>query len=271
MRTFPMRNCRRLAIAATCAAVALAAGCSSSSDHPTAAKVAAAPAPPTRPAATTTTQPTAIGLRTNADEQAEFGPDKPLTPAQRQELADQLVIARATAMKYPTVADATKAGYILAGKFTPGAGAHYVSLSGSASSYFGHTTTIDPAHPLALIYEGTAPTSRVVGLMYGSFNVNPPDGFAGPNDHWHRHTNLCVTFGKGSIGIPFPPDSDVQKSACDALHGQFMRETLWMVHAWVVPGWESPQGVFSHANIDLHCADGTDHTDKIGFCTGASA
>ena len=50
-----------------------------------------------------------------------------------------------------------------------------------------------------------------------------------------------------------------------------MRETLWMVHAWVVPGWDSPQGVFSHANIDLHCADGTDHTDKIGFCTGASA
>jgi hypothetical protein len=43
------------------------------------------------------------------------------------------------------------------------------------------------------------------------------------------------------------------------------------VHAWVVPGWDSPQGVFSHANVDLHCADGTDHTDKVGFCTGASA
>ena len=82
-----------------------------------------------RPATTTTTQPTAIGLRTNADEQAEFGPDKPLTPAQRQQLADELVVARATALKYPTVADATKAGYILAGKFTPGAGAHYVSIS----------------------------------------------------------------------------------------------------------------------------------------------
>jgi hypothetical protein len=49
----------------------------------------------------------------------------------------------------------------------------------------------------------------------------------------------------------------------------FMRETLWMVHTWIVPGWESPQGVFSHANIDLHCGDGTDHTDKVGFCTGS--
>ena len=271
-----MRNLGRFSIAAAAvvlAATALAA-CSSSSGRPaTSPKLAAGP-PSTAKAATKagtpTTQPTAIGLRTNADEQAELGPDKPLTSVQRTDLANELVVARATAMQYPTVASATQAGYILAGKFTPGAGAHYVSISNSSSSYLNHTTAIDPAHPLSLIYEGTAPTARVVGLMYGSFNQAPPDGFAGPNDHWHRHTNLCITFSKGQIGIPYPPDSDVQKSACDALHGQFMRETLWMVHAWVVPGWDSPQGVFSHANVDLHCADGTDHTDKVGFCTGAA-
>jgi hypothetical protein len=262
-----MRSRGAVSFAAVVAAVVFAAACSSSAKS-AAPEVAASP---TRPATTTTTQPTAIGLRSNADEKAEFGPDKALTPAQRQALADQLVVARATAMKYPTVSAATQAGYILAGKFTPGAGAHYVSISASASSYLNHTTAVDPAHPLALIYEGTAPTSRVVGLMYGSFNLTAPTGFAGPNDHWHRHTNLCITYDKGSIGIPFPPDSNVQKSACDALRGQFMRETLWMVHAWIVPGWDSPQGVFSHANVDLHCADGTDHTDKVGFCTGASA
>jgi hypothetical protein len=263
-----MGTSARLALAGVISAVVLGAACSSSSSPPTAVGVRPTAVPST--VATTSTTSGAIGLRSNADEQAELGPDKPLTVAQRRDLADELVVARATALQYPTVADATKAGYILAGKFTPGAGAHYVSLSGSASSYFGHTTAIDPAHPLALIYDGTAPTSRVVGLMYGSFNVTPPDGFVGPNDHWHRHTNLCITFDRGKIGIPYPPDSDVKKSACDALHGQFMRETLWMVHAWVVPGWDSPQGVFSHANIDLHCGDGTDHTDKIGFCTGAT-
>jgi len=269
MRNQLTRSRGAVTFAALLGAVVLAAAaCSSSTAKSAAPKVAASPV---KPAVTTTTQPTAIGLRTNADEKAEFGPDKPLTPAQRQDLADQLVVARATAMKYPTVADATKAGYILAGLFTPGAGAHYVNISSSAASYLNHTSTVDPAQPLALIYEGTSPTSRVVGLMYGSFNALAPAGFAGPNDHWHRHTNLCITFSKGKIGIPYPPDSDVQKSACDALHGQFMRETLWMVHAWVVPGWDSPEGVFSHANIDLHCADGTDHTDKVGFCTGASA
>jgi hypothetical protein len=48
----------------------------------------------------------------------------------------------------------------------------------------------------------------------------------------------------------------------------FMKQTVWMVHAWVVPGWESPQGVFSHDNPDVKCADGTTHADKVGLCQG---
>ena len=47
-----------------------------------------------------------------------------------------------------------------------------------------------------------------------------------------------------------------------------MRETAWMVHAWVVPGWESPLGVFSHENTDVLCADGTKNADAMGFCAG---
>jgi len=35
-----------------------------------------------------------------------------------------------------------------------------------------------------------------------------------------------------------------------------------------VPGWESPKGVFSHEDPDLTCADGTVHTDAVGFCKG---
>jgi hypothetical protein len=260
----------RLFAAVGAGAVLALAGCSSSSNDATAPKAVAVQ--PKAAPVTTTTQPTAIGLRTNADERAEFGPDKPLTDAQREQLGAQLVVARETAMKFPTVADATKAGFILAGQFTPGAGAHYVAIGDASKSFLGNggSTTINPATPLAYIYEGTSPTSRITGLMYASFTVLPPDGFVGPNDHWHRHTNLCITFQNGQIGIPFPPDQNVQKSACDKLHGQFLRETMWMLHAWVVPGWESPEGVFSHANIDLHCADGTDHTDQTGFCRGAA-
>jgi hypothetical protein len=41
-----------------------------------------------------------------------------------------------------------------------------------------------------------------------------------------------------------------------------------MVHAWVVPSWESPAGVFSHENPNLRCADGTFDTDAVGKCQG---
>ena len=217
---------------------------------------------------TTTTQPRAIGLRTNADEQAENIPDVPLDAKTQAEQNLQLAAARTTALKYPTVADALKAGYILAGKFTPGAGAHYISFSAGKDAYAG-STNFDASNPLALIYDGTFPTSHVVGVMFGSYSLNPPEGFAGPNDHWHRHSNLCITFSHGKIGVPYPPDSSVTKDQCDAVHGQFMRKTLWMVHAWVVPAWKSPQGVFSHANINLKCGDGTDNVDAVGFCVGS--
>jgi hypothetical protein len=252
----------RLVIGLVAAATALAACSSGTSQKATVASPAAsrATAPPT-------TQSNAIGLRVNADERAEQVPDKPLTPAQSRELAAQLAIARAEAMKYPTVADALKAGLIQAGLFTPGAGAHYVSVAGSVGGLTG-AAEVDPAKPEAWIYDGTDPTSRIVGLMYASFSVEAPQGFAGPNDHWHRHTNLCVTFGGGKINIPFAPDSSVTRAQCTADHGMFMRRTFWMVHAWVVPNWKSPQGVFSHANINLHCGDGTDNTDNVGFCRG---
>jgi hypothetical protein len=36
----------------------------------------------------------------------------------------------------------------------------------------------------------------------------------------------------------------------------------------VIPGWESPEGVFSHNNSNLRCADGTLNTDEAGFCAG---
>jgi hypothetical protein len=198
-----------------------------------------------------------VGVKAR-DVLAEAVPDKPLDRATHALLAKQLVAARAVAMKYPTVAAATAAGYhLVGGGFGPGSGAHYI---GPFSLKF------DPSHPLALIYDGIHPTSQMVGLMYYSMGYWPPAGFAGPNDHWHRHSGVCT--GKGGA-VLFPPDSNVTAVQCANAHGFFMPVTGWMVHAWVVPGWESPKGVFSHENPDLPCADGTFHTDKIGRCQGS--
>jgi hypothetical protein len=191
----------------------------------------------------------------------ETEPDKPLDPATRSELAGQLMAARDTALKYPTVADAEKAGYhLVGGGFGPGAGAHYIGFGGSFGGF-------DAAKPPTLIYSGINPTSQIVGLMYlgSGENSGAPEGFAGPNDHWHRHSGVCLR----GADVIFPVDASVTEARCTAAGGSFMNITTWMVHAWVVPGWESPAGVFSHENPNLRCADGTFNTDKIGRCRGS--
>jgi len=209
-----------------------------------------------------------IGHAHNHDQLAELQPDQPLDPATRAALAAQLTEARAVALQYPTVADATRAGMILAGGFAPGSGAHYLSFAGAAAG-IRSDGGVDVAHPGSFIYDGTSPTSRIVGLMYLSLASLAPAGFAGPNDHWHRHSNVCVVYARGGIQVPYPADRDVTPAQCHAVPGgQFMRQTVWMVHAWVVPGWESPLGVFSHDNPDVRCADGTFRTDPRGFCQG---
>ena len=119
-----------------------------------------------------------------------------------------------------------------------------------------------------MIYDGTSPTSKIVGLMYYSIGADPPEGFAGPNDHWHRHSHVCTKFSSAGIEVPFPADADVSKEQCTQVGGFFMSITGYMVHAWVVPSWESPQGVFSHENVNVRCADGTYNTTANGMCQG---
>ncbi len=199
----------------------------------------------------------------NPDHAAELQPDQPLDNATRDQLASELVSARDLALRYPTVADAVAAGYRLAGGFAPLVGAHYVSYSGLSGD-----GPVDVQKPNSLIYDGTSPTSRIVGLMYYAMTSEQPQGFAGPNDHWHRHRGVCIKNTATGIDVPFPADADVTSRQCDEVGGNFIDQTGWMVHAWVVPGWDSRSGVFSHDNPSLHCGDGTDETDAAGFCAG---
>jgi hypothetical protein len=131
--------------------------------------VAAAPPVAAPPSGTPydATAPSAGGTERNGqhihrgkaqDVAAEGEPDQPLDAATRTLLADQLTVARQHALAYPTVADALAAGYRLAGGFAPGSGAHYIGGPITGSGPF------DPNAAQSLIYDGTSPTSRVVGL-----------------------------------------------------------------------------------------------------------
>jgi hypothetical protein len=197
------------------------------------------------------------------DVKEESQPNQPLDATTRAELKAQLSEARDVALRYPTVADATAGGYHLAGGFAPGSGAHYISYGGIIGS-----GSFDPTKVNSLIYDGTSPSSQIIGLMYYGMGQGAPEGFAGPNDHGHRHSNVCIKPGPNGIDVPFPADQDVTPNDCAAVQGTMLKTTGYMVHAWVVPSWESPLGVFSHDNPDVRCADGTFNTNKAGFCAG---
>jgi hypothetical protein len=188
--------------------------------------------------------------------------DLPLDAATRAVLSRQLLLAREAAMKYPTVADAVAAGYHRAGPFAPGLGAHYLNYSDYGATMMPNGKIDDNAalHPAMLIYDGTHPDSRIAGLMYYSMDPRLPQGFAGPNDVWHYHTDVCIVASGGNIDTPYGADTTVTKAMCDAVHGSLMAKTQWMLHAWVVPGYDSPEGVFSHLNEEITCRDGTYHT-----------
>ena len=182
-------------------------------------------------------------------------------PAQCRQLHRELALARTTAMRYPTVADAEKAGYHLVTGYLPGIAAHYIK-----SSIIDGTFEID--QPEMILYDGVEPDSHVVGLSYYLWHPGdnkPTQGFTGDNDHGHRHIGLCSSPEGVIIG-----DSTTSEEDCAARGGTKNDGSKgWMSHAWVVPGCESPWGVFSAANPlldgDLMKASGSDG----GHCAGA--
>ncbi len=165
------------------------------------------------------------------------GPFKqtPLTQEETVALEAQQAQARAVALKYPTVASAEAAGYRRSTVYVPCIGAHYTNV--------GLVARFDPGAPSELLFDGTTPDAKIVGLSYLLVHVGPPEGFAGPNDRWHQHNlngGLCMKGGE-VIGA-----ESTSKKECEARGGaKAALDNIWMVHDWIVPGWECGWGVFA--------------------------
>ena len=162
----------------------------------------------------------------------------PLTDAERRELIQQMAEARSVIAKYPTVADAAKGGYLESTVYVPCIGAHYTNYS--------LVGQFNAAAPSELLYDGTTPTSKIIGLSYLVWHPGgPPPGFAGPNDVWHQHNangGLCLRGGMVVGG------ESMSAKTCQLIGGRKAGKELadvWMVHAWVAPGWECSWGVFA--------------------------
>jgi hypothetical protein len=197
-----------------------------------------------------------LGLLSNGHH-AEMKPEQPLTVAERIELTRQMNATIDVARRLPTPKDAVAAGYRKTGPYMPGIGAHYIQIGGASLNAGGVMTDDALATPLAIIYDGVAPDSRVAGFMYYSMSKDAPAGFAGPNDQWHYHTSLCIKYGAEGIDLPLGFDREIPKQQCDAIGGNLLQQSQWMVHVWSVPGWESAQGLFGEVNPALACPDGT--------------
>jgi hypothetical protein len=185
------------------------------------------------------------------------GFQQPISKTARVELARQLSLAREVALQYPTVADAEAAGLRRAGPFSPGLGAHYISFGNALGNADGVMSDDDIHKPLAWIYDGTHQNSRIAGLFYMTGMANAK-GFAGPNDIWHVHHDVCIKTGAdGVIDAPLGADHDATQAQCDTVGGNLIHQTGYLLHTWVVPGYESPEGVFSHLSSTITCDDGT--------------
>jgi hypothetical protein len=164
--------------------------------------------------------------------------------ATRDELGAQLDVAHQVVLQFPTVADAEAAGYRMVTGYVPCIGAHYIKVSNMIGGF-------DPAKPSMLLYDGTNPDSKIVGLSYSILGDpnKPPEGFAGPNDPWHKHDSnggLCM---KGGVVVGAENTSNAE---CAARGGNKVAlHNLWMMHAWVADAWPSSWGVFSAENPDL--------------------
>jgi hypothetical protein len=92
--------------------------------------------------------------------------------------------------------------------------------------------------------------------MYYAFTMKEPEGFAGPNDHWHYHTKLCMRPGAAGIEL-FGIGTIQDRTECTQAGGRWLEKSNWMVHVWTIPGYESNRGVFSDINPAIACSDGT--------------
>ena len=194
-----------------------------------------------------------------------------LDTATQKELDAQVALTEPLIEKFPTVKDAEAGGYARSGPFSPGLGAHYRLKGVGNLNQDGVLDAEDIASGM-LIYDGVEPDSKLVGFMFLSYGTEEvPEGFAGPNDQWHFHTNVCITVRPdGSIDSPLGADTSAPKELCDKYGGSLIENTGYMVHLWPVPGYESPEGLFSNTNSKIMCDDGTYYTvelDEIGYRT----
>lgn len=146
------------------------------------------------------------------------------------EVSANLQKAMLWALQWPTLADAEADGFDRIVPYAEGMGTHHTR--GAISQDF------TPTRPQFLQYGGNGPDAPLVGMSWYVNNgpAAPPAGFVGDNDWWHTHEYLCF---QGGIVVYDGRCEDAGIPGTSIYLGN-----NWMLHAWIVPGWQNNPDVF---------------------------
>jgi hypothetical protein len=149
------------------------------------------------------------------------------------------------ARRYPTAADATRAGW---SKSTP-------SLYGIGSHYFKDARSLlvpepfDLLRPNILLYDGEGPDAKFAGVSY--VVTGDIEGFTGPYDSWHAHPSVC----SGAGGITLTEDDSpywYSEVECTQHGGRVIPIAAdKMMHLWIGPGYADAP-IFAHDHPKLY-------------------
>jgi hypothetical protein len=154
-------------------------------------------------------------------------------------LAREVRAAARIACQFRTTNDAARAGYVRSSNYTEGVGTHWTNWALVDKQF-------DPSRPSMLLYGPRLGESHLVGFSYWvrTSELAGPDGFAGPDDHWHRHFGLC--FDQAGL---LQREYLNSPRRCDGLY--LNGSDMWMLHAWIVPGAANTWGMFAPLNPQL--------------------
>jgi hypothetical protein len=159
-----------------------------------------------------------------------------LSAADQASFEAQWAAAAAASAAVDTAAEREAAGYVRSAVQGAGVGVHWVDWTRIDAPF-------DAAHPAMLLVDERDGRDDLVGFSYWLRSDGPPAAFAGGNDVWHRHTNLCIVNGW--------VDREEVTSAEDCAGDLLAGSDLWMLHAWVVPGRENRWGGFAVRHPEL--------------------
>ena len=177
-------------------------------------------------------------------------------------LTYELKAAIEWSQEWPTLGDAEAAGYSMSVEYVEGMGTHHVILNDfsmedpsfdSENPLFPGTridSVFEFERPEFLMYGGEDADAQLVGFAWFVHAPvdNPPEGFSGDNDWWHRHEIMCIQ----------PSDfvfrgEGLSDEVCEERGGENINlEEYWMVHAWIVRPWLTFDDVFTNHHPCLH-------------------